>query len=110
MAQIVHNGKDSKEGSTRSSSRSPPCDRQGDRADGQTGGGIILPDTSNDEPHEGKVIQVGPGRVLDSGTRAAPEVKAGDRVNYSKSSGATVKVGDVGYLVVRKSDLHAIRT
>ena len=79
-------------------------------AEEKTRGGIILPDTAKDKPQEGEVIAVGPGRVLDNGTRLAPEVKVGDRVIYSKYGGTEVKVEDEEYLVVRESDLLAIRS
>jgi chaperonin GroES len=48
--------------------------------------------------------------VLDSGSRVAPEVKVGDRVIFSKYGGVEVKVDDEEYLVVRESDLLAIRS
>ena len=79
-------------------------------AEERTKGGIILPDTAKDKPQEGEVIAVGPGRVLDNGNRVAPEVKVGDRVIYSKYGGTEVKVDEVEYLVVRESDLLAIRS
>jgi chaperonin GroES len=79
-------------------------------AEERTKGGIILPDTAKDKPQEGEVIAVGPGRVLDNGSRVAPEVKVGDRVIYSKYGGTEVKVDDEEYLVVRESDLLAIRS
>ena len=79
-------------------------------AEERTKGGIILPDTAKDKPQEGEVIAVGPGRVLDNGNRVAPEVKLGDRVIYSKYGGTEVKVEDEEYLVVRESDLLAIRS
>jgi chaperonin GroES len=79
-------------------------------AEEKTAGGIILPDTAKDKPQEGEVIAVGPGRVLDNGNRVAPEVKVGDRVIYSKYGGTEVKVEDEEYLVVRESDLLAIRS
>jgi chaperonin GroES len=78
-------------------------------AEEKTKGGIILPDTAKDKPQEGEVIAVGPGRILDNGNRVAPEVKVGDRVIYSKYGGTEVKVDDEEYLVVRESDLLAIR-
>ena len=79
-------------------------------AEEKTKGGIILPDTAKDKPQEGEVIAVGPGRVLDNGNRVAPEVKVGDRVIYSKYGGTEVKVDEEEYLVVRESDLLAIRS
>lgn len=78
-------------------------------AEEKTKGGIILPDMAKEKPQEGEVVAVGPGRVLDSGTRLAPEVKVGDHVIYTKYGGTEIKVDEVEYLVVRESDLLAIR-
>lgn len=78
-------------------------------AEEKTKGGIILPDTAKDKPQEGEVMAVGPGRVLENGNRVALDVKVGDRVLYSKYGGTEVKVDDVEYLVIRESDLLAVR-
>ena len=53
----------------------------------KTEGGIYLPDTAKEKPQEGEVIAVGPGRMLDNGSRVAPEVKVGDKVIYAKYGG-----------------------
>jgi len=79
-------------------------------AEAKTRGGIILPDTAKDKPQEGEVVAVGPGRVLDNGTRLAPEVRVGDKVIYSKYGGTEIKIDDVEYLVIRESDLLAVRS
>lgn len=78
-------------------------------AEEKTKGGIVLPDTAKDKPQEGEVIAVGPGRILDNGTKLAPEVKVGDRVIYSKYSGTEVKVDGEEYLIIRESDILAIK-
>lgn len=75
----------------------------------KTKGGIVLPDTAKEKPIEGEVIAVGTGRVLDNGTKLAPEVKAGDRVIFSKYSGTEVKIDGEEYLILRESDILAIK-
>ena len=70
-------------------------------------GGIILPDTAKEKPQEGEVIAVGPGRVTDDGKRVALDLKAGDRVIYSKYGGTEVKEDGVEYLILRESDILA---
>jgi len=80
------------------------------QAEEKTKGGIVLPDTAKDKPQEGEVIAVGPGRILDNGTKIAPEVKVGDRVVYSKYSGTEIKIEGEEYLIIRESDILAIRT
>jgi chaperonin GroES len=69
--------------------------------------GIVIPDTAKEKPQEGEVIAVGPGRFED-GTRVPMDVKAGDRVLYSKYGGTEVKVGGEEYLVLSARDVLAI--
>ncbi|AFV10648.1 10 kDa chaperonin [Thermacetogenium phaeum DSM 12270] len=75
----------------------------------KTEGGIYLPDTAKEKPQEGEVIAVGPGRLLENGTRVQPEVKVGDKVIYAKYGGTEIKLGDVEYLIMRESDILAIK-
>ena len=70
-------------------------------------GGIILPDTAKEKPQEGEVVEVGPGRVADDGSRIAMELKKGDRVIYSKFAGTEYKDDDEDYLILRESDILA---
>jgi len=69
--------------------------------------GIVIPDTAKEKPQEGEVIAVGPGRFED-GKRVPMDVKAGDRVLYSKYGGTEVKVGGEEYLVLSARDVLAI--
>jgi chaperonin GroES len=78
-------------------------------AEERTRGGIVLPDTAKEKPQEGEVVAVGQGRLLDNGRRVAPEVKVGDRVIYAKYGGSEVKLEDQEYLVLRESDILAIK-
>jgi len=75
----------------------------------KTQGGIILPDTAKEKPQEGEVIAVGPGRLLENGTRVQPEVKVGDRVIFAKYGGTEVKVDDVEYLILKEENILAVR-
>lgn len=68
-------------------------------------GGIVLPDTAREKPLRGKVIAVGPGKLLEDGQRATPAVKKGDTVLYGKYSGTEVKIGSKEYLILRESDV-----
>ena len=77
-------------------------------SDVTTASGIVLPDTAKEKPQKGKVVAVGTGKLLESGERAAMEVKVGDRVLFSKYSGSEIKVDDKDYLIVRESDILAI--
>lgn len=70
---------------------------------------IILPDTAEKEkPEQGKVVAVGPGRLLKDGTRAALEIKVGDKVLFSRYSPTEVKIDGKEYLVVKEEDILAI--
>lgn len=73
----------------------------------KTKSGIIMPDTAKEKPQEGEVVAVGPGRV-EKGERIALDVKAGDRVIYSKYAGTEVKYDGEDYLILRESDILAI--
>jgi chaperonin GroES len=75
----------------------------------KTRGGIILPDTAKEKPQAGEVIAVGPGRMLDNGTRVQPEVKTGDKVIYAKYGGMEIKLEDDEYLILRETDILAIK-
>ncbi|MBE3069201.1 MAG: co-chaperone GroES [Planctomycetes bacterium] len=77
-------------------------------AEEKTKGGIVLPDTAKEKPQQGKVIAVGPGRVLDSGERAKPAVKKGDVVVYAKYGGSEIEVDGKEYKILRESDVLAI--
>jgi chaperonin GroES len=78
-------------------------------AEEMTRGGILLPDTAKEKPQEAEVVAVGPGKILDNGTRIAPEVKVGDRVVFAKYSGTEVKVDGDEYLIMRESDILAVK-
>ena len=78
-------------------------------AEEMTKGGILLPDTAKEKPQEAEVVAVGPGKILDDGTRAEPEVNIGDRVIFAKYSGTEVKVDGEEYLIMRESDILAVK-
>jgi len=75
----------------------------------KTQGGIVLPDTAKEKPQEASVIAVGPGRLLDNGSRVSPEGKTGDRVIFAKYSGTEIKIDGDEYLILRESDVLAVR-
>lgn len=73
-----------------------------------TKSGIVLPDTAKEKPQQAEVIAVGPGRVLDNGQRQPMDVKAGDKVLYSKYAGNEVKLDGEEYLILREIDVLAV--
>jgi chaperonin GroES len=77
-------------------------------ADDKTAGGIILPDTAKEKPKQGKVLAVGEGKQLESGKRAAFQVKVGDRVLFTSYAGSEVNVDGKEYLVMTEDDVLAV--
>ena len=74
-----------------------------------TRAGIILPDTVDKEkPEQGKVVAVGPGKLLDNGSRAQMSVKVGDTILFKKYSPDEIKIDKKDYLVLSESDILAI--
>jgi chaperonin GroES len=76
--------------------------------EGKTAGGIFLPETAKEKPQQGKIIAVGPGKVLENGDRAPLSVKKGDLVLFAKYGGTEVEVGGEELLIIRESDLLAV--
>jgi chaperonin GroES len=74
----------------------------------KTAGGIFLPETAKEKPQQGKVVAVGPGKMLDTGQRAPMNVKKGDVVLFAKYSGSEVEVDGKELLIMRESDLLAV--
>ena len=79
-------------------------------AESMTKGGIVLPDSAKEKPKEGRVLAVGAGRILDSGDRAAFQVKKDDRVIFSSYVGTEIKLEGEEYLILEENDILAIVT
>jgi len=73
-----------------------------------TKGGIIIPDSAKEKPMEGEVIAVGNGKILDNGQKSTPDVKAGDKVLFSKYAGTEVKIDGEEHLIMREDDILGI--
>ena len=74
----------------------------------KTKGGIIIPDTAKEKPIEGVVIAVGKGKSTEDGTLVKPDVKAGDRILFSKYAGTEVKIDGVEHLIMREDDILGV--
>jgi chaperonin GroES len=57
---------------------------------------------------QGKVVSLGPGKLLDNGERVTPGVKKGDTVVYGKYSGTEVEIKNATHLIVRESELLGV--
>ncbi len=77
-------------------------------AEEKTAGGIIIPDTAQEKPMEGKVIAVGAGARGEDGKVVKLDVKKGDRILYGKWSGTEVKVDGSDYLIMKESDIMGV--
>ena len=75
----------------------------------KTKGGIYLPDTVKDKPQEGKVIAVGVGKRNERGEIVPMEVKVGDTVIYAKYGGTEIKEDGETLMILRESDILAIK-
>jgi len=71
-------------------------------------GGIIIPDTAKEKPMEGEVIEVGSGKVMDDGKRAAMDVKKGDSILFGKYSGTEIKIDDEDFIIMREDEILAV--
>ena len=74
----------------------------------KTKGGIIIPDTAQEKPSEGEVVAPGPGARNEDGKVTPLDVKAGDRVLFSKYGGTEVKVVGEDLIILRVSDILVI--
>ena len=88
----------------------PLCDRvviKQLEAEETTKSGIVLPSQAKEKPQQAEVVAVGPGGIVD-GKEVKMEVKAGDRVIYSKYAGTEVKLNEDEYIIVKQNDILAI--
>jgi len=76
-------------------------------AEEMTAGGIVLPDAAQEKPQRGKVVAVGPGRLLDSGERCSVTVVVGDEVLFGKYGGTDIEVEGEEVKILRESDILA---
>ncbi|MBS56867.1 MAG: co-chaperone GroES [Rickettsiales bacterium] len=77
-------------------------------SDQKTPGGIIIPDTAQEKPMEGEVIEVGSGARDESGKLVPLDVKKGDKILFGKWSGTEVKMSGEEYLIMKESDIMGI--
>jgi chaperonin GroES len=77
-------------------------------AEAKTAGGIIIPDTAQEKPQEGRVIAVGPGGRDENGKLIPIELKVGDRILFGKWSGTEVKIDGVDLLIMKESDIMGV--
>lgn len=74
----------------------------------KTKGGIIIPDSAKEKPIEGKVIAAGNGKVQEDGKVRPLDVKAGDRILFSKYAGTEIKIEGEEHLIMREEDILGV--
>lgn len=84
----------------------PLCDRvliKRVEAEEKTQGGLILTSAAKEQPQVAEVVAVGPG------TKEEPmEVKAGEKVIFSKYGGTEIKYQGEEYTIMRQCDILAV--
>jgi chaperonin GroES len=80
------------------------------QSDEKTAGGIIIPDTAQEKPMEGEVLEVGSGARDETGKLLPLDVKKGDKILLGKWSGTEVKMNGEEYLIMKESDIMGIIT
>ncbi len=74
----------------------------------KTDSGIYLPESAKEKPIQGKVVAVGPGKLLDSGERVKPSVKKGDTVVFGKYAGTEIEIKNVTHMIMRETELLGV--
>jgi chaperonin GroES len=77
-------------------------------AEEKSAGGIIIPDSAQEKPQQGKIIAVGPGGRDENGKLIPIDVKVGERVLFGKWSGTEVKIDGHDYLIMKESDIMGV--
>ncbi len=77
-------------------------------AEEKTAGGIVLPDSAQEKPQQGRILSVGQGKMLGDGSRATLQLGEGDRVLFSNYAGTEIEVdGDI-LLIMSEADVLAV--
>ena len=74
----------------------------------KTAGGLFIPDTAKEKPMEATIVAVGNGKIQEDGSLRKLEVKAGDKILFSKYSGSDIKIDRVEHLILREDDILAV--
>lgn len=77
-------------------------------AESKTASGIYLPEGAKEKPIQGKVVSIGPGKLLENGKRAQMSVKKGDTVVYGKYAGTEVEIKGQKHLILREAELLGV--
>ena len=73
-----------------------------------TVGGLFIPDSAKEKPHEGEVVAVSRGKRLKDGSVVPLDVGLGDHILYGKYTGSEIKLGGEEYLIVREDEVLGV--
>jgi len=74
----------------------------------KTAGGLYIPDSAKEKPQEALIVAVGNGKLQEDGSLRKLEVKAGDKILFSKYSGNDIKIDGEDHLILREDDILAV--
>ena len=74
----------------------------------KTAGGLFIPDTAKEKPMEASVVAVGNGKVQEDGSLRKLEIKAGDKVLFTKYSGSEIKIDAEDFVILREDEILAV--
>jgi chaperonin GroES len=77
-------------------------------AEAKTASGILIPETAQEKPQQGKVIAGGLGGRDESGKLIPLDIKVGDRILFGKWPGTDVKIDGIEYLIMKESDIMGV--
>ena len=77
-------------------------------AESKTESGLYLPESAKEKPMQGKIVSIGPGKLLDNGERVKPAVKKGDTVVYGKYAGTEIEIKTTTHVIMRESELLGV--
>lgn len=78
------------------------------KSDERSKGGIEIPDTARRGIPRATVVAVGPGRVLNDGTRKEMSVAPGDTVLFTLGAGQEVEVDSVTHILIDEGNILAV--
>ena len=74
----------------------------------KTAGGLFIPETAKEKPQKALIVAVGSGKVQEDGSIRKLDVKAGDKILFSKYSGSDIKIDGVEHVLLREDDVLAV--
>ena len=77
-------------------------------ASDSTVGGLFIPDSAKEKPHEGKVVAVSRGKRLEDGRLTPVDISVGDHILYGKYTGSEIKLAGEDYLIVREDEVLGV--